>query len=305
MVGSKMNKKLEKERRGVSIHTSVLLGMVLSGIGLEIRDMLERVNKFVMMRSLQECIIGESKELRSKYLTTKKQKGFVNDLQKKICAINKNISEINTEILAELGIPKRIDKINEKYICSLMTKRIKNVTESDQSIKLSNENLKLKLSFECRKVSDSLKVLLDYFNSLENYDGIDQINKDYHKDIKEAINISSFGFGKTSVLCAGRTIEKVINNCLRKLNKNNKINKEEFDEFINNSYNNKIGFLKNRFINEEEFSKLKSFSFDRDKGGHPELGNVDNERARTLISSAIWLVIDLQEKIKRLEDNDL
>lgn len=58
------------------------------------------------------------------------------------------------------------------------------------------------------------------------------------------------------------------------------------------------GFLKGKFINEEEFFKLKSYAFDRDKGGHPNLGEIDNERARTLISQGIWLIIELQKKIE-------
>ena len=46
---------------------------------------------------------------------------------------------------------------------------------------------------------------------------------------------------------------------------------------------------------------LNSFSFKRNKGGHPNLGDIDNDKARTLIEQGIWLVTDLQKKIKEVK----
>lgn len=86
-----------------------------------------------------------------------------------------------------------------------------------------------------------------------------------------------------------------------------KVDKEKYEELIKGNkdkkdievkYSKKIDFLAgNNFLGEEEYHKLKAFSFDRNRGGHPDLGDIDKKRAKTYLSTGIWIIIDLQKKI--------
>ena len=162
---------------------------------------------------------------------------------------------------------------------------------------LADENLKLKVSQELKKISDSISDIEEHMKDFEKFEGLNDINKKYKKSIIEARNIYSFGYGETAILCMGRAIESIINDCLRYLCRNGEISRTELKEKLKIKYVDKIGFLlSKRVISEEVFLKLKAFAFDRNKGGHPDLGHVSLSRARTLIQQGIWIIIDLQKK---------
>ena len=291
----------EKEFLGMSIHTAALLGASLLSVNLRLIDFLEnRLEKRIMLESLKEKI--SLKVGGSVVKKTSKINKSIERVKNQLESINQEIKDINENVLAEVGINKRLNLLDVSSVNQLVEERLKTCPQNNETVDLFNENTKMKILNSFSKVIDSINEIFEYLSSREDFGGLEKLQKSYAKNLKESIHIYSFGYSKTAVLCAGRTIEKVINDYIRKLFENNRISKEDFDEFINNEYSNKLGFLKDKFINEEEFTKLKAFSFDRNKGGHPDLGEITQEKARSLISNAIWLIIDLQEKIKKLDE---
>lgn len=285
---------------GFGAKFAVGLGMILSVVERDIILLYEGfLEKEVMINSMLQNI----DMLAGKSLISKERKGIKEDLgikrtTDKIDKINLAIEKLNKDILESWKFDKRILVLDKSKIIDIYQNRFNKKWSSEESLNLANDNFRILIFNEIRKVLDSIKDFSDHFEDLEKFSGYENIVMPYKKQVQEAIHINSIGYGRTAVLCIGRTIEQIINEYLKILSSKNKISQSEFNEFINNKYNNKIGFLKGKLlVNEEEFTKLKAYSFDRDKGGHPDLGEIDNQRARTLIQQGIWLIIDLQKKI--------
>lgn len=280
------------------------LGTILSTIE---RDIVLLYESFLQIEVIRDSMLQNIDLLAGKDLIDEENKGSEKELKIKgltdeIDKINLNIENLNNKLLESWKFEKRILTLDKSKIIHLYKERFDKKWSNHESLELANEKFQLKISFEINKPLNSIKEFLDQFEDLEKFSGYETLNMPYKKNVQEAIHINSIGYGKTAVLCVGRTIEKAINEYLKELIKREKITQKEFDEFINTKCNNKIGFLKSRgFVDEEEFTKLKAFSFDRDKGGHPDLGEIDNQRARTLVQQGIWLVIDLQKKIEKVE----
>jgi hypothetical protein len=289
-------KKITKVK-GLGSHAFILLGFTLSSVQIKISNFLENnLEKNVMLHSLKEELLEIDKDEKdSKRLILERS-----HVEERLISINEELKEINKSILTPLRIPFPFPLLKTKIISKMIIERFSHYQSNKDLIRLYNENLRLKIINQFKPLLDSLKKIIQHFSDKEKFEGIDETSKESKSYIREAINIYSIGYGKTAVLCLGRDIENEINNYLRGLKKRRKITPRQFKEFINNKYNNKLGFLKEKFIDEEEFTKLKAFSFDRDKGGHPDLGEIDNNRARTLIQQGVWLIIDLQKKINKL-----
>lgn len=289
--------------KGLGIHNIITLGILMESIELEIKSFLDSyIDKIVILKSLKEELLLT--EIEQKVKRKENIKISIDSAKKRIQKINFLIKEFN-EILSLLDLKNSLKELDETKICNIFENRLEKDFFEEDSIVLANEHLFLALSSEFKTVMDSIKELMDYFKRFQVFEGIENLEKLYYKQIKEAINIFSIGYGQTAVLCAGRILEGMINDYLKKLLEKKDISLENFNEFINNKYNNKLGFLKDKvFLSEEEFIKLKAFTFDRDKGGHPHLGDINQEKAKILISSAIWLIIDFQIKFKKLVKND-
>ena len=276
--------------------------MTISSVNFRLDELFEnKLEKRFMLEDLKSRVklMGEPTEEKDNEKIIKDMK----DIEKIILSFNEEIKDINENILKKLNIPKKIVLLNVENVSEIIKDKLGYVHKDATTIDLVNQKFKLELSHEIKKVRYSLEGINTFFRSREKFDGTKQIDKIYFKDINEAINIYSIGYGKTAVLCVGRAIEALINKFLDKLFEKNIIQKQDYDKKVNSDYNEKIGFLKGKFISEEEFSELNSFSFKRNKGGHPNLGEIDDERARTFIQQGIWLVIDLQKKIEETKSD--
>lgn len=287
----------------------VLLGGSLESLKFEIRQLLEnRLGERIMLESLKERIAGGPTPLFRKNLSEINRE--ISDIGYVLDHINKHISDTNKNVLGKLGISRRIRLLDKKIIKNFIKERLKNFPNNEKTIRVYNENLKLKISNEFRIILRSIDDIKDYLEENEKFEEKKNLCKKFKVDINEAISIYSIGYGKTAVLCVGRTIEKAIDDYLKILYIIEKIPRKKYIELINGKedkepkYSIKIGFLNgNRSLNDEEFTKLKAYSFDRNKGGHPNLGEIDNQRAKTLISQGIWLIMDLQNKMDRLKNS--
>lgn len=289
----------EKKIKGVGIYTLVLLGISISSIEARLAYFFDTTlgKKFMLEDLKSKLSLGKEKD---KEIISKE----MNNIKKRLTSINDRIININENVLSPLNLEKKLSTLDINYLLKIIKERLSYVHKTDETINLIDKTFDLSLYKEIQKINSSLGELMNFLKEKEDFEGIKKIDENYRQDIRESTNIFSIGYGRTAVLCIGRTIEKIINNYLRKLLEKQKITQKEFDEFIGNKYNNKIGFLKSKFIDEEEYSKLKAFSFDRDKGGHADLGEIDNERARTLIQQGIWLIVDLQNKIKEVKSDE-
>ena len=281
-------------------HFSTGFGRSLGMLEREIIFLLENLTeKQMIFESILEKIDLNLNENPEKGKEEKKIE--IDVWEKQIRVINLMIKKVNSIFLKTFGIKKEIIELDKNKILKLIQKRFGKFPDSEGSIFLANENLRMALIIEIKKSLDSIEEIHDYLSDKECFGGFDKLSKNYKKDILEAIHIYSIGYGKTAVLCVGRTIEDLINKFLIKLFEKEKISKDDYDKKINKKYNEKIGFLKGKFLSEEEHTKLFALSFDRNKGGHPGLGEIDNLRARTLIQQGIWIIIDLQRKIDELK----
>lgn len=294
----------------------VLLGATLESVNARVVNFLNNIlSKRIMFESLVERVgsLGDTqhqgKIKKEKYARTGRD---LEIMEKELTDINSMIEDINQKILPQMNTPNGVALVDIPLIKSLIESRLKNYPSDRESLALSNENLKMKIVSHFEQVNNSIHDVFNYFREKEMFEGLDNLNNVYRKGIFEAVHIYSIGYEKTAILCAGRTIEGAINDYLRELFKKKKISKEKYEELIEGrksdheerfgpKYQNKIGFLKgSQFLTEEEFADLLSFSFKRNRGGHPDLGEIDNKRARTLIQQGIWLSIDLQNRIKDL-----
>lgn len=300
-----------KAFRGVGLHLSVLLGHSLGIIESGINRMMEKI-PFIASIAKEEIDLSNAINLYDKALENKPPKHDISKIKKDAITnllldadqINKSISETN-DLLERFGLKGKILEIEKRKLGKILEEDINRWREGSTD-KISYENLQLKSLFILREVFGSIEEVINEvaFINVFKKEGI-KLNLKYSQGIREALNINSIGYGRTAVLCAGRTIEKAINDYLKKLYEKKIIKKEDFLKFIRNKYHNKIGFLlSKKFIVQEEHTKLKAFSFDRDKGGHPDLGDIDNNKARTLILQGSWLILDIQNKIEGVKSED-
>ncbi len=295
------NSKWEEKPQGWSIHTIFLLGMTIFSIQAKLQDFFDnKLGKRFMLEDLksQVRLMGEPNQNQEEEKINKE----LEDIKKTLVSFNKEIRDINKNILGELNIKKQVALLDVDCLCTIIKEKLTYSHESKKTIDLVNSTLKLNLSRENRKILSSIEEISKFLMEKEKFEGLNYLDKVYKGQIAEPINIYSIGYGKTAVLCVGRVIEKAINDYSKKLFDKKVITQKEFYEFLNNQYKNKIGFLKSkRFIDEEEFTDLTSFSFKRNKGGHPDLGEIDNEVAKSLIQQGIWIVFGLQKKIRETQ----
>lgn len=281
-------------RKGLGVYDAVLIGHMLNSLIVDIQaSLLNNINQSIIYRNAKEIVASGNKSL---WKSAEPDDFKLDRLQENVDNINKRISEVN-EILTILNFKGKVESLDFRYIMRIVRDRDRFFADKE-SMQSADENLRLKLSAECRRVGDSISAVLGNLEITEQFDGVAQLPKDYKLQITEAININSMGYPETAVLCAGRTIEDMVNSCLESLSKIGKITEAQLKEKLKIKYSDKLGFLKQNFLTEEEFFKLKAFSFDRNKGGHADVGSISPERARTLISSSIWLLIDLQKKLE-------
>lgn len=265
----------------------------------------DKFEKVLLINNIKENIwfehIKDEKFRKSNFGSSKLR---IPDVIKAIKQINDIIIDFNDTILSVEGIQQKIKTIDIKYIGKILKERasISLKLNDPKAFRLADENLRLRISRELKKVSNSISDIEKYMEDSERFSGLEYIDKRYKKSVVEARNVYSFGYGETATLCMGRAIESVINDYLRYLYKNKKISQTELKDKLKIRYVDRISFLlSKKLISEEEFLKMKVFTFDRNKGGHPGLGHIDLDRAKTLIQQGIWIVTDLQKKI-RLED---
>jgi len=288
---------------GFGAKFAVTLGAILTAIEGDIILLYESFLQSEIMRNsmLQHInllagkdLIDEEKDETKKNLGTQK-------LGEELDKINLAIESINKSLLESWKFKRRILSLDKSRIINLYKKRFYQKWSNDESLKLANENFNLEITSEIKKSLSSIREFLEQFETSEIFAGYGDIRMPHKKDVQEAIHINSIGYGRTAILCIGRSIEDLINKYLLKLFEKSKISKEEYDRKVGLNYSNKIGFLKGKFLTEEEFADLNSFSFKRNKGGHPNLGDIDNDKARTLLEQGIWLIIELQKKIETVE----
>lgn len=290
--------------RGVGLSIGIGFGYLISRVEREIIWLKEGlIQREIIFNSILEGIdfrSEKSKENKQENL----DKGSIKKLIDRIEEINRIIEKINKAVLDKWGVDEKINKLDAKEISSLLNKRFAMSFNDEKTLNLANENLNMSIFIELDKTLKSIRHLLIKLEEAEDFDGVKKLKYPYEIHIREAIDILSIGYGKTAVLCVGRTIERKINECFKKLLDSKKISQENFDKKIGGKYIDKIGFLKDFFITDEEFTKLKSYSFDRNKGAHPSMEKPDNNRAKTLIQQGIWLVLDLQKKLDEVKSED-
>lgn len=282
---------------------AVGLGSILSTIERDISLLYE---SFLQIEIISDSMIQNIDLLAGKGLIDEKDDEKEKELKVKrftteIDKINSVIEDLNKKLLDAWKFEKRIVILNKSKLIDFYKERFDKKWSNQESLNLANEKFKLKMASEINKPLDSIREFLNQFGDLEKFSGYEKIDMPNKEDIQEAIHINSIGYGRTAVLCVGRTIEDLINRYFNKLFEKDKFSREDYEKRMSSNYISKIGFLNGKFLMDEEFTKLKAFSFDRNKGGHPSLGNIDNQRARTLIEQGIWLVTDLQKKIKEIK----
>ncbi len=286
--------------RGVGLSIGIGFGYLISRVEREIIWLKEGlIQREMIFNSILEGIdimSGNFKENERKNLDKESIKKLINKVEE----INEVIEKINKGVLEKWKVNKKINKLNKKKISSLLNKRFDMSFKDEKTLHLANENLNMSIFIELDKTLKSIKYLLIKLEEAEDFDGVKKLKYPYGSLAREAINILSIGYGKTAVLCVGRSIERKINEYLKELLDSKKISQENFNKKIKGKYMDKIGFLKDIFLTDEEFTKLKAYSFDRNKGAHPSIEKPDNDRAKNLIQQGIWLLIDLQEKIKKI-----
>jgi hypothetical protein len=294
-------------REGFGTNFIIGVGRVLSHIEKRIVLLFENISSKIIHqdRIIQTIDILSKKSFSTNPKRDKNKKSpFFEEISKEIDEINKSIEYLNDTLLIPMNFGK-IESLNKSQIIQILNKRIDKILNDFDALDLADENSRLLLSGEIKKPLTSIEEFFKQFEDYENFSGLKELERPYKKGILEGIHISSIRYGKTGVLCVGRTIEEIINEYFNQLLDKNKISKSDYDRKINEDYFIKICFLKGSFLTEEEFTDLQSFSFKRNKGGHPNLGEISNERAKTLIQQGIWIIIDLQKKIKKLgEKND-
>lgn len=282
---------------GFGAKFAVGLGMILSIIE---KDIVLLHESFLQSEIMRDSMLQNIDLLAGKDLVEEgeiKENFSIKKLEDGINKINLNIEGLNKKLLEAWKFKKRILALDKSKILSSYKKRFDKKWSNQESLKLANENFRLEIISEISKSLNSIKEFSDQFENSERFSGYESLKMPHKKDVQEAVHINSIGYGKTAVLCVGRTIEDLINKYLLKLFEKGKISKGDYDNMVGSKYNSKIGFLKGKFLTEEEFTDLNSFSFKRNKGGHPNLGDIDNDRARTFIEQGVWLIADLQKKI--------
>jgi hypothetical protein len=302
--------EIMRKRITLSAYSAFSLGTIVSGIRSEITDLLNNhLNRFLLSNAISNKICSLSKELGKSGKEIRKDIGLINVIGEKIGKINVLIIRCN-RLLELHGYTFKISVLRKRNILSLLNRRVDQIPPKNYE-ECINENMILKMKVEIERSLNSIEGLEEHVKNKESFEGKDKLKMEYSKNMNEAINIFSIGYGKTAVLCVGRVIEGLVNKYIFRLFKTNKITKDKYAELVNGKkssdgmnhepkYHNKIGFLQgNRFLTEEEFVDLKAFSFKRNRGGHPDLGEIENERARTLIQQGIWIIVDLEKKLNK------
>ncbi len=288
---------------GFGAKFAVSLGRILSTIE---RDIILLYESFLQIEIINDSMLQNIDLLAGKDLIDEKEGGDkeergIKKLNEEMRNINLNIENLNKKLLEPWKFGKKILTLDESKILIFYKERFDKKWSNQEALKLANEKFRLEVFSEISKVLNSIKEFSDQFENLEKFSGYENLKMPSKEDTREAIHINSIGYGRTAVLCVGRAIEGLIEKSLLKLFEKNKISKEDYDRKIDLPYSDKIGFLKVKFLTEEEFTDLKSFSFKRNKGGHSNLGDISNDEARTLIQQGILQITNLQKKIDEVK----
>ena len=223
---------------------------------------------------------------------TGKNQKIVKDL------VARRTSEINERIrFMNQGIrftekKERVSLVSRKILLNLVKDRFTVVYKSEESQKLANENLKIKINNHLSLVKKSVMDLVQSVDDDNKDIDFSGINEEYWEELNEARDMYSVGYHRTSVFVLGRTIERTTNDIFKLLiRKRIKSVKEIPDKF-----DAKIGILKSKeIIDEKLFHELSTLKIDRNDTGHPVVRSISREENELILKKTVLLLKKLQK----------
>jgi hypothetical protein len=239
---------------GIGFSTSVQIGIFIENINRRVDRLYPHIESGLMMHNLYETFPTKD---NSKYFK-ENFKHLLLHVENEVEGINKQIKAAN-KILRLLMHGKEILPIDYHSIKIIIEQRFADKLKEKKPQELGNENLKLKIDNVITKTRKSVFVLVNYFEEVEAFSGQDKLSKRYWGDIGEAIAIFSFGFLNTALFVLGRTLESVLDDALKKLMSERKIERIILSK---TKYESKIGILKSKnFIDERLFHELNTIRY--------------------------------------------
>jgi len=274
-------------KNGVGLGLTVKLGFGLSNILSRLELFQKDLDEALMFHNLYESFplpntkdYTENNRKRLKELVIKKSE----DVNEKIKFINHGIKFTEKK--------ERIKLISRVALLKLINSRFLAIYKDEESGKLGNENLGIKITQHLTRVRESVA---DFIKSIDNDREnlkLNGVSEKYWEHLNEAIDIYSIGYHRTSVFVAGRTIEGAVDDILRAMIKSGKIKNINLRS---TKFDSKIGMLKaNGLIEEKLFHDLNSIKFDRNDTGHPVAVTMSKDENEIFIKRSIIIIKKLQ-----------
>jgi hypothetical protein len=261
---------------------------MLAGRALEKAGLNMIFNKLIKIGFIRSSLIDEAKALCdschqrfvlfrlanwvNKAKIRERKKEIIEFSKHQIVEINKLVNEHNsimTEINPQLTIKKIansdvIKQISEFY----KTTEEKNPADYEKLTPHIISSFDLYIFNFVKPMLDQISFTRNVMNlNIESF-GLNEVNKKYHKDLDEVVDLHLMGYKNTALLVLGRIFEEIITRYMIKLYKNRKI-QNRTDEILNMRFENKLGFLKsNKFISEKDWLIISKLKLDRNVGGH-------------------------------------
>lgn len=146
--------------------------------------------------------------------------------------------------------------------------RLKDLKKTPPKFSLREENFIMKVQKVLNETINSLRRIFDLFfeNSLKFRVGKLEDTK-YEKFVLEVNCLFSLGYPPLALFIMGRTLERIILDFMISLRKRKKIDKTYFQ--INNmNSEDRLNYLKGRWISEKDYHKINSIKFDRNIVAH-------------------------------------
>ncbi|MBR9705306.1 DUF4145 domain-containing protein [Candidatus Pacearchaeota archaeon] len=288
------------ERYGYGIEDGIIIGHTLGMLYSQLVELIAKIGELSTKHNMIESInilageelAGNDDEEVNKNLPNIKQIiTSVNIFNKNIGNFNKNNLKRMSSYFPNLPPLKIVDK---KELLTQLNKRFLKSYRGEESQKLANEVLDLKIISILNEPANSILNLRKSFSDLFKDININ-LSKKYTRGFKEARIILSTGCSETAVFVVGRTIETIINDLLINEIKKSKIQKMDLK---NTKLENKIGKLKGvSIISDKEFHILQRLKFDRNDFGHPFDREVSFNEAKRIILDALDLAMTLEKKL--------
>jgi len=244
--------------------------------------LLEREIKelFNLMQSFETTLIYIVPSEKRKFENLKKEQ--MKAILCKLKKINKEISEFNKQLEIKEYIKfcdiDEITKIDSRAIKSILSKiehrkgsildLLKKDSTSFKDKEMRADNFRIKIKLIMRDTLESLeKIILSFIKITKRFESKKLKGTIYDKWIAEINDIFSVGYPELALFICGRTLEKIILDYMILLKKNKKINKT-YAQIRKMEAEDRLNYLKGKFISEKDYHKIQSIKFDRNLIAH-------------------------------------